>query len=128
MVHFVLPSSLVFIGVAFESLMLSFVTFLTNPQFHVDGYHYHLRDQPSVIESTTGLPLNVFHIPNASEDDKGGHYNLGQSNDGHQLVQHLHTQLLHPQLLRRLLRRLLRILLCTLFTQHDKLLSFSLLR
>jgi hypothetical protein len=119
MVHFLLPSSPVFIGVMFECLVLSFVTLLTKSQLHIDGYYYHLPDMPSVVESTTGRSLNILNIPRpqerglqlaapASGGDEGCHHNLGQSNDGHQLVQYLQTQLLRTQLLRTLRTKLLR--------------------
>jgi len=111
MAHFLLPSSPVFIGVMFECLSLSFVTLLTESQLHIDGYYYHLPDMPSVVESTTGRSLNILNIPRPQErglqmaaptsgGDEGCHHNLGQSNDGHQLVQYLQTQLLRTQLLR----------------------------
>jgi hypothetical protein len=116
MVHFLLPSSPVLIGVMFECLVLSFVTPLTKSQFHIDGYYYHHPDIPSVVESTTGRSLNILNTPrpqgrgrqmaaHASGGDEGCHHNLGQSNDGHQLVQYLQTQLLRQQLLRTQLLR-----------------------
>jgi hypothetical protein len=114
-VHFLLPSSPVFISVVSEYLVLSFVTLLTKSQFHINSYHYHLPDMPSVVESTTSLSLNMLNIPRPQGHGLqiATHASGGQSNNGHQLVQYLHT--LRTQLLRTLRTKLATQFLLAIF-------------